>query len=387
MIDIEKDAKALLEDAKKKRAESKGAAPASQAENKKTKGLKEEVLPKEAPKETPEEKAKHDEEILTKKDEELTDDEKPRKVELLKVKATFDAKEKDKTEKSNVQKRIDELSTKVKSLEASSTTTKKERDDAKAELDAMKKELQMTPDDILKKELKEESQKRYAKYLEDDKSKEKAERREMTREELDEWLSDDYVQATDWITRRTMRRVREEEGFVEDRKMQYAHKLVLSKQTESAHRVYAKHPELDVLDQVKTLEEEGMDKKKILEKLCAENPKYKLFMETLNANFEKFYFDEKGPELVVAEMEKSLSPKKEDDNPKIDELTAKLAEVTAELDRVKGIDVSLKSNRSPEKKEETELGAQLKALASEVGLSPEKVLARVKERESKGYGR
>lgn len=387
-MDIEKDVKALLEDAKKKRVEARGATPASQAEKEKTKGKEKEAPPKEAPKETPEEKAERDEEILKKKDEELKDDEKLRKAELLKVKATEDAKNKEKTEKSNTQKRIDELSNKVKSLEVNSTATKKERDDAKAELDAMKKELQMTPADLLKKELKEESQKRYQTYLKEDEKKEKSERREMTKEELDEWLSDDYEQATDWITRRTMRRVREEESFVEDKKMKYAHNLVLSKQKESAERVFVKHPELNVMEQVKTLQKEGMELKKIQEKLCAENPKYKLFMDTLNANYEKFFFDANGPELTVAEMEKnSVPPKEKESNSKIDELAKQLEEVTSELSRVKGLDVGIKSNRSPEKKEETELGEQLKSLASELGLSPDKVLARVKERESKGYGR
>ncbi len=377
-MDIEKDAKSLLEEVKKQR-EARGARPDSPSEKEKTKGREKKV--------DPEAEAKRDEEILKKKEEELSEEEKKRKEKLLEIKKKEEQKKKESQEKSNIQKRIDELTFKVKSLEEDRNATKKERDEAKAELAELKKQLSMTPEDILKKDVKSEVEKRIRQYLEEDKEKPREERREMSKEELEEWLEEDYAAAQEWLVKRSIRRAEEERGIFESKKQDITLKNILAKQRESEKKTFEKHPDLDVSGRIKELEKEGKKPDEIKKILCEENPKYKLCTEILAENPEKYLLSENGPELVVAEMEKRLSKKdtSKEKTTELEEVKKKLAEVTEELNRLKSVDVGISSNRSPETAKETELGKELKQLASELRLSPDKVLQRLKERELR-YG-
>ena len=165
-----------------KKVESKDATPAPSAEIQKTKDEVKEAAPtlKDAEDKVKlaEEQVKKDEVILSKKEEELDEAEKGRKVELDKVK--------DKDEKSNIQKRFDELTLKIRTLEADKEATKAEKDSIKTELDGIKKQLSMTPQDVAKEKVKGELNSRKAKYLDEDKSKPREDRREMDKPELDE---------------------------------------------------------------------------------------------------------------------------------------------------------------------------------------------------------
>ena len=57
-----------------------------------------------------------------------------------------------------------------------------------------------------KEELKKTETDRINKYLEEDKDKPREERREMSKEELDNWYLEDMPEAQDWVSNRAIRR-------------------------------------------------------------------------------------------------------------------------------------------------------------------------------------
>lgn len=380
-MDMEKDAKELLEKAKaeregqSKKAEPKGAAPASPAEIKKTEGKTDEEKLKEAALE----KDKEDEVILSKKDEELDDKQKSRKAELLKVKADAEDKEK----KSNIQKRMDELSGKVKALEHDNSSTKAERDAVKKELDDLKKQLHQTPEDKVKEKVKKELTSRITKYLEEDKELPREDRREMSKEELDEWLTEDLAAASDWMAGRRIRRYREEEFLKRDEKLNLKASEVMSRFNTNYERVISKHPELDISKRKAELEKEGKSKQEIRKLLAEENPKWGAFMEIFEADMNKYLEDEDGPAKIAEAMEKKLAkPKEEIKDTEKEELKKKLAELEAENARLSGLDTEVSSTRHAEPKTpEPEIVKKTKELGLDLGLSKDAVDRMVKRRE------
>lgn len=366
-MDIEKDATKLLEKAKKlRKGETKGAPTVSPTENKTKEELEKERLDKEnadveAKKKDADAKAKHDEDILKKKDD-------------------------DKKEKSNVQKRFDELTAKIKNLEKDNNSSKSERDDAKAELDQLKKDLSKTPQDKVREIVKKEMQSRATKYTEEDKEKPREDRREMTKEELEEWRNEDFDAATEWVTRRSIRRVREEEGFITSKQDEAKYTVLLKQQSGSEKILLEKHPELDVAKRTKELETEGKKPKEIFETLCGENPKYKLASLLLKEDPQKYVLSGKGPELIAEELTKRLSKTKktENENSELEKANKRAEEAEAELERIKSLDPSISSTRSPEEKTEDVETEELGNLAAEVGLDKKKVVARHKKREETG---
>lgn len=393
-MDIEKLAAKAKEglppkdDKAKEKAEPKGAAPDPSSEIKKTeatdekaKGLTKDNLDKAAKAagdlaREAEAQAKKDEELLAKKDEELDVEQKKRKAEIV---------EKDK--KSNVQKRIDELTAKTKELEADKEATKAERDAVKAELEGIKKKLSMTPDDEVKEKVKSALSANRKKALEEDVKLPKEDRREMVKEELDEWLLEDYEGATDWIARRSLRRAQEEQGLKHEEAANKRAGEIKAKQEDSAKRAFAKHPELDIEDRKAELVKQGKTKEEIRATIIKDNPKYKLALEILEENPQKYILAENGPELIAQELEKRLTKKEPEGNSEIEGLKKRLAALEAENEILKNLDSGITSSRegNPPDGQETELDKQRVKLAAKVGLSPERIKKRVAERVKQGY--
>lgn len=375
VVDIEKDAKELLAKAKKERGEPKGAPPASSPEKKtkeelekeaKIKADKEKVDAEAKKKADAEAQTKKDEELLSKKDEELNEDDKKRKGELVKGK-----------EKSNTQKRFDELTKKIKLLEKDSEAGKA----AAIELADLKKRLNMTPEELFKQKIKEEGSTRITKYTEEDKDKPREERREMTKEELNDWITEDLVEAQEWISKRTLRRQKEEGQD----------KLTIA-QNQSYQKVLKENPKMD-FDKVKergaALKNEGKTNDEIGTIIAEEFPECAMSFVVANES-PHFGSYPNGPELIAKEVKRRLSKvdANKEESSKVEKLEKELAELSAENARLKGIDVSINSTRTPEPKvEESDMGNKLKTLASEVGLDPKKVADREKKRETAGYGR
>ena len=258
------------------------------------------------------------------------------------------------------------------------------------ELADVKTTLSMTPDDLFNKKVKEESVLRISKQIEEDKDKPREERREMSKEALEEWLSEDLVDAQRWISKNTFKRTIEDDAYREMMVSAKNQKKLYDKQKPYKDKVMAKHPELNTSEREKALETEGKKPKEIHEILVKENEKYRIVFEIVKENPTKYLHADNGPELVEIEMEKRLGkPKeKEGEESAIDKLVKQVADLATELERVKGLDVSLASNRSPVKKEDTnEMDKKQSDLASEVGLDPKKIATRVKAREAKGHGR
>ena len=365
-----------------KKVESKDATPAPSAEIQKTKDEVKEAAPTPSAEDKvklAEEQVKKDEEILSKKDEELKDDEKARKVELDKVKET----NKDKDEKSNIQKRFDELTLKIRTLEADKEATKAEKDSIKTELDGIKKQLSMTPQDVAKEKVKGELNSRKAKYLDEDKSKPREDRREMDKPELDEWLLEDYEGASEWITKRTIRRHEEERELQTNEHQLLQAEQILDKQHESAKRTYIRHPELQIGNRQQELLKEGKTKEEALAIICKEVPMYGKCVEIYKENPNKYMLSETGPEDIMAEYERRSKPEV---NNEVEKIRKELAEARAEVERLKNLDTGISSTRGSEpQRPKTEIEKQQIELAKKVGLDPEKLKKRIAERALKGY--
>ncbi len=289
--------------------------------------------------------AKKDAELLLKKDEEITDEkEKQRKVELVeKQKKDEEAKlssdDRIKRIKEESQKRIDEISNRLKQVEDKSSkeaeTLRKELElERKSKAELEKKIAPAKQDDIAAIVKKEEGE-RCAKYLQEDVSKPREERREMPKEELDDWFLEDQAEATAWVQRRELRRAIEKHQNLNAKQVEVKTKVLMEKQIGSFQRLLIKHPELDVKARKDALKAEGKSVMEIEDILSKENPKYKLSMEIADRHPE-WKTEENAPELLAAEIEKELGkqPDKKGDEEistlkkQIEDLTAKVEELT-----------------------------------------------------------
>lgn len=361
-------AKAKTQLKSEKKAEARDAAPGPSPEIEKTKeppmveatSPKEEERPVEKPKETPAPPTKP---------------EPPRE------------------EKSNLEKRVFELlgerknlEERLRVLEEDNSSTKAEKDAIKTELDGIKKQLSLTPEDKQKTVVQEEIKKRREKYLTEDAKLPRAERREMSKEELDEWAVEDYEGAQEWITNRTIRRNAEYREIHDDLQTSAKANEILAKQLKSAERTYVKHPELSI----KAREDELMKQGKSIEEthkiIASENPKWKMVTEIFSESPDKFIVAENGPELIVSEMERRMSkPAVKKDESEAEKLKAENAALKAENERLKGLDTTVTSTRSKEpSKEESDLDKKQAELARKAGLDPAKVAARIKKRKEMG---
>jgi hypothetical protein len=259
--------------------------------------------------------------------------------------------------------------------------------EVKAELDAIKRQLSMTPADKTKEVVKTEMQKRLQKYAEEDKELPKEDRREMSKEEYDEWLNEDYEAADEWKARRSIRRVQEEERIKHDLRVQQQEKVAMDKFNAGYEKAVIKHPELNTEKRRKELEAQGKTKSEIRAIFEKENPKWKAFIEIFEKEPEVYRGKEDVVATIVSEMEKRISktPKVEDKS-EVEDLKKQLAAQAAEIESLKNLDVGITSTRSSTPKEvETELDEKRSKLALKVGLDPKRLKARVAERIKQGY--
>lgn len=300
-----------------------------------------------------------------------------------------------KTKEEKMELRIHELVDKVSKLEKSTTATKAEvdaakadRDSAKNELADIKKQLSMTPEDKLKEKVKLETATRRKKLLDEDKEKPREERREMTKDELEEWRLEDLEGANEWQTRRDMRHYDEEKFLKHDIAMTEKARAIQIKQKESADRVFKNHPELDFESRRLELIKEGKTKEEAREIIGKERPKVKIVLDLMEANPDKYILAENAPELLAEELEKKLSSSNGPDTEK-EELKAKIAALEAEKakrEAEEGLDTGVGSTRHGEGQasEDTELEKKRDELAKKAGLDPAKIRARVKFRKEQG---
>ncbi len=353
-------------------------------------------------------KAKEDERILTVEDKELSEPELVRKAELKETKRIKDESpdEKIKRVQEATQKRIDE----IKSENMAKENKLAERLAAlEAELAESKKPKMQ--EDALAKSKREEAE-RIARYVEEDKSKPKEERREMSEEELSEFYLEDPIKATRWIRRNEL--FREEEA--RKNKIQVEKptgdakelaKEFISKQIESRNKLLAKYPGITPTKEIiiEAKKEAGVPLDRILteselekvnSKIEEKSELFKLCREITLSDTKKYIESVDGPELVMAEMEKRLSGKSAGSAGKSglteEEIEAK---IQAEVERRRLIDgegiTSTNGGKKVDNNLKTKSALQQKQLdiAKKAKISPEqleKVIERRKEHSYMGGG-
>ena len=326
-------------------------------------------------------KAKEDEKILDTPDEELDETGKTRKAELVLAKEEKKTPEEKKEEakkedQSRIDKRFGELTGELKDL-------KKDKVANKEQITAMEKTIadlnnKLNPDKINEAKKVEES--RISKYLEEDKDKPREQKREMSKDDLEEWLLEDAVEANEWMVERSLRRSAERREATQNDQKEIATKELVAKWEESSNRVEEKHPELNTRVRVKELEDEGKSNEEVTEILCKENEKFRI-MTGLMKNSGKKYWGADGPELMMVEMEKLLVKEKPEDKDKgkdkaytqseIDKI--KQEAIEAEDERRANIDEGNSSNKGKDHEDKTTYDAdtekKIKAICKRSGIS------------------
>lgn len=269
-------------------------------------------------------KSKEDARILAEDDTKLAEADKKRKAELVKAKeaedATPDAKIKRVQEAT--QKRIDEIKSEQLAKE---NKTAAELAALKAELEELKKPKQV---EDIKAKIKREQTEQIAKFVEEDKSKPKEERREMAKESLDEWYLEDPVEATKWIQRNEYRRMRDLEKAEEaaskpvdnTTEKQRLAKEFADEQNKSRAKLIEKFPKLvpsvETINRIRTTLGQPLNTKLDQAQLKAFNVEYakeceefKLVQELVAENPKEYLEKTNGPELIAEEVSKRLSAK------------------------------------------------------------------------------
>lgn len=302
-------------------------------------------------------KAKEEKELLEKKDEELSEEDRDRKAGLLnkqrkEEEGKLSSEDKIKHVKEETQKRIDEV---VNDLKQVKDKTSKEADTLRSKLASLEQENQdlqkkLSTSSAIKDGIDEivdkEEQEQIAKYLKEDKDIPREKRREMSEEEIEQWLLEEYGKATQWLIRRDMRRDKDKEASRFSKKKERVVKDFLKKQSASAHRVVEKHPELDnakIEKREAELKAQGKNEQEIEATIFQENPKYKVCKDLLKKNPNRYRNAANAPELLAEDMEKVLTngsgnKQEEESQAKIDELTKKVEDLTAEIARMQDTD-------------------------------------------------
>jgi hypothetical protein len=376
---LEKEAEAKKAELAKKEAEAKGAAKEEKAEG--TKLLEE-----------AEKQAEADAKILSSKPEELSDTEKARKAELEKAlkekeKKEESAEEKIKRVKEETQKRIDEAIGELKAAKAGREQDAEKIRKLSEEIESLKKAMQPKVEEDKASKVKELEKQYLDKWLAEDKSKPREQRREMEKEELEEWLIEDYVEASTWLTERTLRRKalhQEAVASLDETPKKLADEFI-DNQQKSLAKLLDKYPSLrpspEKLSQLK-----GKTQQQIDDILSAENEDYKLMLDIIQSDTKKYVESVNGPELVMQEMDKRKSENKKTITLTEEELQKRIKEAAvAEAQRIANLDEGLTSSggKKVEKQENKSLlRLKQEEIARKAGVSLEKLDAAIERRKS-----
>lgn len=322
-----------------------------------------------------EKSAKEDERILSADEKTLSESEAKRKTELLETKKEKAKSPEDKIKRAEEasQRRIDEIKSELLAEQNKRKQDAEAIEKLKEELAIVKKTIQPKVDLDEKTRLKQLETERINKYVEEDKVRPRENRREMSKESLEEWYLEDPVEATAWMQERTLRRVEERKQFTEGENKETAKKLAddfIAKQSESKEKLFAKFPGVNPSKE-KIASFAGLKGKELVDALCEDNEEFKICTEIVSAN-PKWIQLTNGPELVLAEMEKRLSGKTSG-NGKItlteEELEAK---IQAEAERRASLDEGISSTKGKKMEQKTvktsEQRQNLERIAKKAGI-------------------
>ena len=282
--------------------------------------------------------ASEDEAVLAKTEEERSAEEVERANTILAERKVAEDKKKIEDDnklpvdekiqriKDKTDKRIGEITKELKQLKDEGS---QESEILKLERDNLQKENEKLrngqPVDLRTKIADQESE-RIQKYADEDRGKDRENRREMPKEELDDWYLEDAVAVTEWLQERRIRRGRAKEL---DYRKAVAEDLT-GKHEESAKRVFLRHPELNLKERARQLKSEGKTDDEIKE-VFSNDADLKSFIEISRSN-PKYVSSENGPELAVAEFERRKNivapePVQSELSKQVEALTAKIEEM------------------------------------------------------------
>ncbi len=351
---------------RKDRAEKEKLARMDEADRKVAEAKKQdEVKRKSEEKAKADDAAKKDADLLAKKPEELTDDEKKRVDELIAAKqksdeAKLSPDEKIKKVQDAAQKRIDEISNEMKQVKDKSSKEFQELQEKLKSLETQNKELSEkltasipTADTIKAQVIKSENE-RIARYVAEDKSLPRNQRREMDKAELEEWMLEDLVSAQEWLIDRRARRDAERSDDIRVIQSKLKTGALRKSQVESLKRAERENPEMF---------KDGTEQYKLAQEIAESHPEWA---------------DEPdAPERVLAEVKKrTAKPEPSESDKKIDELTKKIDELTAHIQSIENSDEGVNSvGRRPRGANITltDFEKRLEATMREAGASEESI--------------
>lgn len=308
--------------------------------------------------------AKKDAELLLAKDEDIKEEaDKKRKLELVETKrkeeeGKLSADDKIKRVEEKSQKRIDELVNQLKEIKDKSSKT---AESMQKELEALRKEkieLAKPKDDVVSLVLKEEKEKQ-SKYLQEDKSLSREDRREIDDAEIDDWLLENQKEAIAWIQRRELRREIDKRQNLNSKVLEGRTKELFEKQFNSLKVVMDKHPDMMITKRRDELKSQGKSDDEITETLRTENKKYDLSLK-ISEEHPEWKNRENAPELVMVEMEKRLdkSQEQENDNSEIAKLLKRIEDLEADKAARENSDEGVSSTIIPRSESSVKLSEQ-----------------------------
>lgn len=220
-----------------------------------------------------------DDELVAAAEDSLTEEQKVKKAEIIEKREkakTPEQKLADWQEKT--QKRIDELSGQLKAEKAS----------RKADLDKITQleeviaglEGKLEDSGAIETELEKiskDQEAHWAKLIEKDKDLPREKRREMSKDDIEEFLLEDNVAAHEWMVRRELRRQREIDSKLKGRE-------VVGDIKKHEATFFEKFPGCNMEERGAELESEGKSQQEIIEILCKESPDFKLMIDVVKAN-------------------------------------------------------------------------------------------------------
>ena len=215
--------------------------------------------------------------------------------------------------KAEIQKEIDTLTAQKKALQeevgsVSELATRNKENQLKIE--ALEKQMaEVTKPQKqanLQEDIKKKRDERISKYLNDDKDKAREERREMTKDQFNDWFLEDPEGANDWQIERNHRRRSEEDTDSKSFENGSKAEEFVKRQNISRDRLLQKFPELEISKRGNELVAQGKTQEEATEIILSENKSFKLMMEIISENQDKYMGAPDGPELVMAEMEKRM---------------------------------------------------------------------------------
>ena len=264
-------------------------------------------------------------------------------------KAEADAKEGHR--KPGAEKRINELVGELKAEKAERIQDREKLKAMEAELAALKAKSEKPAQEADKsKKISEAEKARITKYLTEDKELPREERREMTNDEVEEWIIESPVEAQEWIADRAARRREERNADLQDLDVDKEATAVIKKRDESQKKVLQKHPDLAFESRAKDLVLSGLSREEAMKQIAKENPKMKVIFEIIAepGAQDKYAFSADGPEQLMQEMERRLEK-----NPALkakgtnEDREARIAEEAAEAERQRqaSVDSAARSTR------------------------------------------